>query len=183
MTLTDVFNIWYCFAIRLLACCICMRCWSPSSTASLMRKSTLNLTHVRSTWTAQGKSDLKHILLDHNSIVILGPGNRVGLLQLTRGDLWVVRSGVLFANYVLKWKSCHRRLPTSFTLHPWEKDMNVRNEKKVKWESLLLGNCHEPPEISISDMGGDPGSNVLHVCSSSNLLSYLVPLNYLSLCV
>lgn len=31
--------------------------------------------------------------------------------------------------------------------------------------------------------GGDPGSNVLHVCSSSNLLSYLVPLNYLSLCV
>lgn len=133
MTLTDVFNIWYCFAIRLLACCICMRCWSPSSTASLMRKSTLNLTHVRSTWTAQGKSDLKqHILLDHNSIVILGPGNRVGLLQLTRGDLWVVRSGVLFANYVLKWKSCHRRLPTSFTLHPWEKDMNVRKWKKSK---------------------------------------------------
>lgn len=46
------------FAVRLLACCIYMKCWSPSSAASLMRRSTLNWTHVRLTWITQGKSDL-----------------------------------------------------------------------------------------------------------------------------
>ena len=58
----DVLSIWYCFAVRLLACCICMRCWSPSSIASLMRRNTSSWTRVRSTWTAQGKN-LKHIFL------------------------------------------------------------------------------------------------------------------------
>lgn len=52
----DIFTMWSCVAVRLWACCICMRCWSPSSTASLMRRNTLSWTHARSTWTAQGKT-------------------------------------------------------------------------------------------------------------------------------
>lgn len=47
-----------CLAARPLACCICMKCWNPSSIASLMRGSTLSWTRVRLTWTAQGKTDL-----------------------------------------------------------------------------------------------------------------------------
>ncbi len=47
-------------SVRLSACCTCMRCWSPSSIASLKRRSTLSWTRVRLTWTAQGKTDETH---------------------------------------------------------------------------------------------------------------------------
>ncbi len=58
-------------------------------------------------------------------------------------------------------KGCHRRLPTSFTPHLQEEDINVRKWKK-KGGRLLPGNCHEPLEMSICDMEGDhPGSNAL----------------------
>lgn len=47
--------------------------------------------------------------------------------------------------------------------HHCEK-MKKRNVKRGR---LLLSNCHEPPEMSISDMEGDQGSNILYICRRS----------------
>lgn len=48
-------------------------------------------------------------------------------------------------------------------------DINMTKEKKdVKWGRLLLGNCYDPPEMSVSDMEGDPASNThLYICCKS----------------
>lgn len=51
---------WCCVAARLLGCRICTRCWSPSSTASLMKRSISSWTRVRSTWTAGNLQVKRH---------------------------------------------------------------------------------------------------------------------------
>lgn len=50
-----------CFAVRLLACHICTRCWSRSSAASSMKRSISSWTRVRSTWIA-GKFHMKTLV-------------------------------------------------------------------------------------------------------------------------
>lgn len=128
-----------------------------------MRRNILNWIHVRSTWTAQGETGL-----EHNTAIIFWSYNSRNLArvlvwsQKKENILWMCSNGQM------------EKLPleTAHLLHmSWLRgkiSIWQKKKKDVKWGRLLLGNCYDPPEMSVSDMEGDPASNThLYICCKS----------------